>query len=131
MRFLLLLLPLLFFSAEGFSQQDSSLCARFRTGVFAYRDKDSNAVLVNRTAHRQEERIKVSGVVTKFKIRWIGYCSYELNQVWSNSKYKRKNNGNTTVVMMTAVNKDRYDFSCSCKNQEDEQKNRGTMYKVE
>jgi hypothetical protein len=130
MKPVLLFALFFFFTATGFAQQDPTLCVQYKNGVFAYRDESSNAVLVKRTASRQEERIKQSGIVTRFKIRWIDACSYELKQVWSNSKKKRKNNRATTIVQITAISKDEYEFSCACKNKEEAKKNSGTMFRV-
>lgn len=94
-----------------------------------YTNDSSDTVLVKRTAGRQEERIKKSGVVTKFKIKWIADCSYEIKQVWSNSRGGRKNNGATTSVLITNARKDQYEYRCACKDIDAAQKNRGTMFR--
>jgi hypothetical protein len=124
-------LILLTFSKALFAQLDSTDCSQFKTGVFAYRDDSSNAVLVKRTANLQEERIKKSGLVTRFKIRWLSTCSYEMTQVWSNRKAERKNNGATTIVIITGLKKDHYEYSCGCKELAAGKQNQGKMYRVE
>jgi hypothetical protein len=96
-----LFLGMILFPLFGSAQLDPSLCAGFRTGTFAYRNDSSNAVLIKRTHHQQEERIKKTGVVTRFKIKWLSPCSYEIKQVWSNSRKIRKNDGAVTQVMIT------------------------------
>ena len=120
-----------FFTERIFAQADSSLCGQFKTGIFAYRDDSSNAVLIKRSANRQEERIKKSGIVTKFKIRWVSACSYEIKQVWSNSKIRRKSNGSTTTVIITNAGKDQYEYTCACKQTDDAKKSRGIVYRVQ
>ena len=126
----LILIFIFFFSGAVFAQADSSLCAQFKTGVFAYRNDSSNAVLIKRSATRQEELIKKSGIVTKFKIRWVTACSYEIKQVWSNSKTRRKANGSTTTVVITNAGKDQYEYSCACNPADDGRKSGGTVYRV-
>jgi hypothetical protein len=118
------------FPLFGSAQLDPSLCAGFRTGTFAYRNDSSNAVLIKRTHHRQEERIKKTGVVTRFKIKWLSPCSYEIKQVWSNSRKIRKNDGAVTQVMITQASRDQYNFKCACKAQEGSAGNTGTVYRV-
>lgn len=131
MKKLAVFVLIVIFSEPLFAQLDSALCSQFKTGLFAYRDDSSNAILMKRTARRQEERIKKSGIVTKFKIRWLGACSYELTQVWSNRRTGRKNNGSTTIVNITAVKKDQYEYSCACKEPDVANKSRGIMYRIE
>ncbi len=122
---------MMLFSKPLFAQLDSTYCFQFKTGVFAYRDDSSNAVLVTRTTNLQEERIKKAGIVTRFKIRWLSACSYEMTQVWSNRKAGRKNNGASTIVIITGVKKDHYEYSCGCKELAADKQNRGRMYRVE
>jgi hypothetical protein len=130
-NYLVLFICVTFSSLHSIAQMDSSRCAGFRTGTFAYRDDSSNAVLITRTNNLQVERIKKTGEVTRFKITWLGQCSYELKQVWSNRKKKRKNNGATTLVLITNAGKDQYEFSCACKITESSSKTRGTVYRVQ
>jgi len=117
-------------SLSAFAQQDTAQCLQFKTGVFAYRDDSSNAVLIRRTANRQEETIKKSGITTKFKINWLSNCSYEIKQVWSNSKARRKGNGTTTIVYITRTGKDFYEYSCACKDLEKSNNSHGIVYRV-
>jgi len=117
-------------SLTAFAQQDAAQCLQFKTGVFAYRDDSSNAVLIRRTAKRQEETVKKNGITTKFKISWLSDCSYEIKQVWGNSKARRKGNGTTTIVYITRAGKDFYEYSCACKDLENSNKNHGIVYRI-
>lgn len=107
--------------------QDSSACLSFRKGNFAYRNDSSDIIYIKRTATKQEETNKKKGITTKFKIKWIDACSYEIKQVWSNSKKLRKQNGAVTKVMITSTTKDSYEFTCACKNEEERKKKSGTV----
>lgn len=117
-------------SLSAFAQQDTAQCTQFKTGNFVYRDDSLNAVLIKRKANRQEETVTKKGVITKFKIKWLTDCSYEIKQLWSNSKARRKGNGSTTIVFITKTGKDFYEYSCACKDLEKSNKNHGIAYRV-
>ena len=131
MKKLVFFISFAFFSKPLLAQLEPVRCAQVKNGVFVYRNDSSNAVLVKRTGGLQEERIKKSGIVTRFKIRWQGDCSYEMTQVWSNHKARRKNNGSITIVTITNVRQDGYEYSCGCPELTGAQKSRGIMYRVE
>ena len=76
-----------------------------------------NVALIGRDVFRFRRwmtRSEQTGVVTKFKLRWTDSCTYELRQIWSNSKARRKSNKSVTRVVITAVYPNRYDYRCDC-----------------
>ncbi|MBC7934656.1 MAG: hypothetical protein H7Y86_04755 [Rhizobacter sp.] len=109
------------------AQADSLACLKFHTGTFAYRNDSLGLIHINRTNKRQEEINKEKGIITKFRIKWTGACSYELKQVWSNSKKQRKQNGAVNKVIITSATSDSYQFSCACKNIEEGKNNTGIV----
>jgi hypothetical protein len=119
-----------FLSLHVFAQQDTKQCFTFKTGLYAYRDDSSNAVLIKRTRTIQQETNKKNGVITRFKINWLSDCSYEIKQVWSNSKLRRKANGAITVVSIVRTGNDFYEYTCACKHLEKSAKNYGIVYRV-
>ena len=100
----------------GFAQVDSAACIKFRTGRFVYLDDSLQTIIVKRTENKQEERNEKTGEVTKFKIKWVGNCEYELIQTWSNSKKKRKFNKAVSRVKVVKLYDEGYDYSCACKD---------------
>jgi hypothetical protein len=117
------------FTAYCFGQTEQKGCGAFKTGEFAYRDSANNLIHVTRKGGRQQENDKKKGIVTKFKIKWITECEYELTQIWSNSKVKRKQNRSVTKVVITKSNgNDSYEYNCGCKDREI--KNAGMMVRL-
>jgi hypothetical protein len=112
-----------------FAQQEGPGCAKFKTGKFQYLDSNK-VVLVNRTKHIQKETYVNTGAKTRSRIRWLSDCTYEIKQVWANSKTKRKTNGSVTKVIITKIYNDHYDYSCACRDSASINKNKGTMYLV-
>ena len=106
---------LVLLSLPAFAQPDAAACGNFKKGKFVYRNDSAETVIITRTGRQQEEHNKTKDVLTKFKVKWLSDCSYQLKQVWSNSKKQRKNNGAITVVTMDAVHEDGYEFHCDCK----------------
>lgn len=127
MKQIVFLLFLITISLLANAQQDPAACAGFRKGNFAYRNESPDIIYIKRTATRQEETNKTKGIITKFKIKWLDDCSYEIKQVWSNSKKLRKQNGAITKVLITSTTKDSYQYTCACKNEEDRKKHSGTV----
>ncbi|MEO7265713.1 MAG: hypothetical protein ABIW38_12400 [Ferruginibacter sp.] len=112
------------------SQADSDGCAKFKTGQFAYTDDSARTFVIKRTGRIQEETEQGKNIITRSRIRWISPCNYELKQLWSNSKVKRKNNGVVTSVIITHAGNDEYNYSCNCKNLAEDKKIKGTVYKL-
>ena len=118
-----------FFTAHCFGQTEQKGCAAFKTGEFAYRDSANNIIHVTRKGGRQQESDKKNKIVTKFKLKWISECEYELKQIWSNSKAKRKQNRSVYKIVITKSNgNDSYEYNCGCKDRE--LRNSGTMVRL-
>ena len=126
--FFILFLSML--SVVANAQADSATCTGFRKGSFAYRNDSLGLIHINRTGKKQEEINKEKGIITKFKIKWLDDCSYEIKQLWSNSKEQRKQNGSRTKVIITSASKDSYQFTCVCPNEEDKKRNAGTIVRL-
>lgn len=129
MKKLTLTSALIFLCIFCFSQNVTSDCARFRTGRFQYIDS-SKVVTIKRTKHIQEEVVINSGAITRFKIKWVDDCVYDIKQLWSNKKEKRKMNGSVTRVNIIKTYDNRYDYTCACKDSASINKNKGTIYMV-
>jgi len=125
----ILSLLLLMFSIFCFAQNVTSDCAKFRTGRFQYIDA-SKVVTVKRTKHVQEELIVNTGAKTRLHIRWVEDCVYDLRQVWTNNKEKRKMNGSVTRVKITKTYDNRYDYTCACRDSASINNNSGTIFIV-
>ena len=111
-----LLVLFIFFLGAGTRVQAQAPvhCSQFQTGEFRYVAQNGDTVRIKRSKGKQEERSEQTGVVTKFKLRWTDSCTYELRQIWSNSKARRKSNKSVTRVVITAVYPNRYDYRCDC-----------------
>jgi hypothetical protein len=101
------------------AQTNSAGCGDFKTGRFAYRDSAGHIIEVTRKENRQNEYDKTDKILTKFKIKWTGECEYQITQIWSNSKAKRKWNRHVYSITITRVNSnDSYEYGCACREQE-------------
>ncbi len=129
MKSFMLLLLSFFLAVAASAQTDSKACASFHRGDFTYTNDAGQLVYLKRSGRIQTETIKENKTVTRLKIRWISDCTYEIKQVWSNSKALRKNNGSTTVVNISNVAKYSYEFSCECKGSSGPDR-KGIVYKV-
>jgi hypothetical protein len=108
-----------FAAAYCFGQTELQSCAAFRTGKFAYRDSANHIIQVIRKGGKQEERDTKNNIITKLKIKWTGDCEYELTQIWSNSKARRKQNRAVSRVVITKSNgNESYEYNCGCKDRE-------------
>jgi translation initiation factor 2 alpha subunit (eIF-2alpha) len=130
MKIITQVLFFLLIAQAGYASKDSIGCSLFKNGKFAYRNPASDAIVIIRKANRQQEYNKTQDIVTKFKVRWISSCSYELTQTWSNSKKQRRQNKAVTTVIITAVSKDEYQYTCACKDAADRRKNTGIAYRI-
>ena len=123
---------LLFLSAAVYCSAQSvpAECTTFKSGKFAYRDSSNAFINVTRSGAKQQEEDKKRKIITKFKIKWTGECEYELTQIWSNSKAKRKQNRAVTRVVITKANgNDSYEYHCACGDREDKSSG-GTMVRL-
>lgn len=129
MKKLLAVFSLIFLTAYCFSQNNYPDCAKFKTGKFQYIDS-SKVIIVNRKKNIQEEVAINTGAKTRLKIHWVDNCVYDLKQVWTNRKDKRKMNGSVTRVNIIKTYDNRYDYTCACKDSASINKNRGTMFLI-
>jgi hypothetical protein len=57
-------------------------CSKYKTGVFSYHFKSDGKILyytLTRSDSFQIEKNDQNGNISKFKINWIGNCTYELS----------------------------------------------------
>jgi hypothetical protein len=114
-----------------FSQTGQTGCSAFKTGKFMYHDSTNNIIMVTRKGKRQTEYDAKNDITTKLKLKWISDCEYQLTQIWSNSKAKRKQNKTVSRVMITKVNSnDSYDYDCGCKDPAIKMSSKGTMVRI-
>ena len=100
-----------------FAQTGQTECSAFKTGKFMYRDSTGNIITVTRKNKTQKEVDAKNNIITKFKVKWTTDCEYQLTQVWSNSKAKRKQNKRVSRVVITKTNgNESYDYDCGCKD---------------
>jgi hypothetical protein len=100
-----------------FAQAGQTVCSAFKTGKFMYRDSTGNIITVTRKNKTQIEADAKNNIITKFKIKWTRDCEYQLVQVWSNSKVKRKQNKRVSRIVITKTNgTDSYEYDCGCKD---------------
>ena len=96
-----------------------------------YRDSTNNIIMVIRKGKRQREYDAKNDVTTKLKVKWTGDCEYQLTQVWSDSKAKRKQNKQVSRVVITKTNGiDSYDYDCGCKDPAIKLSSKGTMVRI-
>jgi len=110
-----------------FGQTD---CRVFKTGVYSYRDSADNLITVTRKKKRQQEYDAKNNIITKLRVKWTNDCEYQLTQIWSNSKNKKKQNGTVSRVVITKTyGNARYDYNCGCKDLTIKGRN-GTMTRI-
>lgn len=109
---------------------DSTLCVKMKWGKFNYSNSLSQTIIVERKRSIQIETNQATQQVTKLKVKWISNCSYQIKQVWSNSKANRKNNGAWSTVVINKVGPLYYEYSCVCPNASDVKKSEGVMYLI-
>ncbi|MEO7924611.1 MAG: hypothetical protein ABIR30_13100 [Chitinophagaceae bacterium] len=106
----------LFAAFESFAGTSSDTCYHFKTGKFSYRDSAGVLTKIIRTKKQQTETNTKTGLLIRSTINWVGECSYELTQVWSNRKEQRKFNGSRYHIQITGFSGNSYEYACSCAN---------------
>ena len=131
MKQICLILGFSFVTAFCFGQTQQKGCSAFRNGKFAYRDSADHIINVTRKANTQSEHDTRSGVTTRFRIKWISDCEYELIQTRSSSEERSKYNKSVTKISITKTNgNDSYEYDCGCKYREGKT-NIGLMVRLE
>ncbi|MEX0635575.1 MAG: hypothetical protein WD135_02320 [Ferruginibacter sp.] len=68
--------------------------------LFNFRNNVSQTIVVERKNKHQIDTNLSTGMITKFRVKWLWACSYQLVQIWSNNKTQRKINGTSTIVVI-------------------------------
>ncbi len=106
---------LLFLSVGSYSQDNN--CLQYHKGKFTYTDSANNVILVKRKKKFQVETNQTTGVWINFRIKWISDCEYELEQVGTNSKARKKyNHGISTSIISKPLGDAGYEYTCACKD---------------
>lgn len=117
-----------FLSADSYSQDTN--CAQYHLGKFTYNDSLNNVIIVKRKKNFQVETNQTTNVWINFRIKWINNCEYQLEQVGTNSKARRKYNHTfSRTIITTAYDKTGYEYTCACK-EADAPKIKGVMKRV-
>lgn len=114
MKHLLSLIFLVIISGTLYAQDTT--CTQYHKGKFTYTDSANNTILVKRKNNFQVETNQTTGVWINFRITWKSDCEYQLEQVGTNSKARRKfNHTFTTTIISKAYDKTGYEYTCACK----------------
>ena len=112
MKNIFLMLFISFLATHCFAQNN---CNSFKTGKFIYTDSAKNTISVTRKNNKQIEVDIKNKITTKLRIKWISDCEYQLTQIWSNSKVKRKQGATPrTIVIIRIYGAERYEYTCKC-----------------
>lgn len=115
MKQISLLIAVLFFSGALYAQDSG--CSAYHRGKFSYTDSTGATIIVKRKKNFQLETNEQTGVWVNFRITWINDCEYQLEQVGTNSKSKRKwNHTVTTTVISKPLGDAGYEYTCACKD---------------
>ncbi|MBP6430958.1 MAG: hypothetical protein KA319_04250 [Ferruginibacter sp.] len=106
----------LFMSFACFAQQSTIDCTIFKEGKFYYITSDSTAekIIIERKGKQQKETHQNTGVIVKYKVKWINDCEYQLKQTWSNNKQRRKHPNGLSTILITDLMPNSYMSDCSC-----------------
>ncbi len=128
MKHPIFLLLLIIISVASYAQDNN--CTQYHKGKFTYTDSANNTIIVKRKNNFQVENNQATGVWINFRITWINDCEYQLEQVGTNSKARRKfNHTFTTTIISKAYDKIGYEYTCACKDS-DIPKTTGMMKRV-
>lgn len=112
------ILCLLILSGDLHSQDiKNSDCTQYHKGKFTYNDSLGNVIIVKRKKKFQVETNQTSNVWINFRITWISDCEYQLEQVGTNSKARKKYNHYTsTSIISKPLGDNGYEYTCACKD---------------
>ena len=112
MTFLFLLIVI---SVRSYSQDTN--CTQYHRGKFSYTDSANNIIIVKRKKNFQVETNQTTNVWINFRITWKSDCEYQLEQVGTNSKARRKYNHTfTTTIISKLLGEAGYEYTCACKD---------------
>jgi hypothetical protein len=116
MKQLLTILLLFVASADSYAQEKN--CTQYHTGKFTYTDSAGNTIILKRKKKFQVETNQANNVWVNFRITWKSDCEYQLEQVGTNSKSRRKYNHTfSTTIITKPLGKEGYEYTCGCKDQ--------------
>ena len=116
MKQVILLFLIIIISAAGYSQENN--CTQYHRGKFTYTDSVGNTIIVKRKKNFQVETNQTTNVWINFRITWKSDCEYQLEQVGTNSKARRKYNHTfTTTIISKPLGDTGYEYTCACKDQ--------------
>ena len=114
MRLTIFIFSLIILSGNLYSQENN--CAQYHKGKFTYTDSANNVIMVKRKKNFQVETNQATGVWVNFRITWKSDCEYQLEQVGTNSKARRKYNHTvSSTIISKAYDKTGYEYTCACK----------------
>ncbi len=112
----LIIVSILFFLYGNSYSQDTN-CTQYHRGKFTYIDSANNVIIVKRKKNFQVETNQTTNVWINFRITWINDCEYQLEQVGTNSKARRKYNHTfTTTIISKPLGETGYEYTCACKD---------------
>lgn len=115
MKQLVFIFLLLMLFDLSYAQENN--CTQYHTGKFTYTDSAGNTIIVKRKKKFQVETNQANNVWVNFRITWKSDCEYQLEQVGTNSKARRKYNHTASSTIISKPLGDMgYEYTCACKD---------------
>ena len=113
MKKIFAIILLLILSGHAFSQDNN--CTQYHRGKFTYTDSAGHVIFVKRKKNFQVETNQTTNVWINFRITWKSDCEYQLEQVGTNSRARRKYNHTfTTTIISRSLGNAGYEYTCAC-----------------
>lgn len=113
MKQISILITVLILSGDLYSQDNN--CTQYHRGKFTYTDSAGHVIIVKRKKNFQVETNQTTNTWINFRITWKSDCEYQLEQVGTNSKARRKYNHTfTTTIISRSLGNARYEYTCVC-----------------
>ena len=117
MKSSVIVISLLVLAGNAYSQKNNTECSQYHRGKFTYTDSAKNIIIVKRKKNFQVETNETTGVWINFRIKWINDCEYQLEQVGTNSKSRRKfNHTFYSNIISKPMGILGYEYTCACKD---------------
>lgn len=99
-----------------FSSCSSLECDKFKTGKFEYQSKYVGKILIDRDNHYQTETVVDSGMVARYRIKWLNNCGFIMfdrkllkgKEVINDSKIVEEMNKDTIYNEIIEINGNEY-----------------------
>ncbi len=115
MKQISILITVLILSGDLYSQENN--CTQYHRGKFTYTDSAGHVIIVKRKKNFQVETNQTTNAWINFRITWKNDCEYQLEQVGTNSKARRKYNHTFTTTLITKpLGATGYEYNCGCKD---------------